>query len=120
MNQPEQHLYTGGDDYFLKRLIEAVNHADVINIAVSFIRSTGLVLLIEPLAEALTRGAEIKIITGDYLQITEPQALRMLMLLKDEGAEIRIFESNNVRSFHMKAYIFTNIKMSVIPTQAYF
>lgn len=112
MTLPKQHLYTGGNDYFLKRLVEAVNHADVIHIAVSFIRSTGLVLLIEPLAEALSRGAVIKIVTGDYLQITEPQALRMLMLLQDEGADVRIFESRNSQSFHMKAYIFTNPKTS--------
>ncbi len=103
-----QHLYTGGDDYFLERLIVAINQAKKIQIAVSFIRSTGLILLSGPLTEALERGTDIKIVTGDYLQITEPQALRMLMLLKDQGADVRIFESNNVRSFHMKAYIFAN------------
>lgn len=110
MKQAEQHLYTGGDDYFLKRLIEAINHAENIRIAVSFIRSTGLMLLSGPLSEALSRGVDIRIVTGDYLQITEPQALRTLMLLKDEGADVRIFESQNSHSFHMKAYIFINPK----------
>ena len=109
-NLPGQNLFTGGNDYFLRRLIEAINHSDIIHIAVSFIRSTGLVLILEQLAEALERGAQVRLLTGDYLQITEPQALRMLMLLKDEGADIRIYESKNVRSFHMKAYIFNNSK----------
>ena len=45
------------------------------------------------------------------MQITDPGALRYLLLLKEptndqQGADVRIFESKH-KSFHMKAYIFT-------------
>ncbi|NCC39470.1 MAG: helicase, partial [Gammaproteobacteria bacterium] len=39
-----------------------------------------------------------------YLDVTEPQALRRLMLLAERGADIRVFESAD-QSFHLKAYI---------------
>jgi superfamily II DNA or RNA helicase/SOS-response transcriptional repressor LexA len=38
--------------------------------------------------------------------ITQPRALRQLMLLSGRGAEIKVFESKSTQSFHMKAYIF--------------
>lgn len=105
---PEQHLYTGGQNsHFLPGLLSAINYATHIDITTAFIRQTGLILLSQALEEALERGAEIRILTGDYLSITDPTALRTLMLLKERGASVRIFESNNAQSFHMKAYIFT-------------
>lgn len=66
----------------------------------------GLRLLEPSLQDALDRNISIRIVTGDYLNITDVQALRKLMLLKDKGANVRIFESKG-ESFHMKAYIFT-------------
>ena len=110
MEQATQHLITGGDDPFLSRLLAAINRATKIDIAVAFIRSTGLILLQDAFFEALARGAQLRILTGDYLQITEPQALRQLMLIHEEGADVRIFECNDKQSFHMKAYIFTRFE----------
>ena len=105
------HLTTGGDDPFLPKLIAAINSASHFDIAVAFIRSTGLVLLHDALLDALQREpkkVQLRIITGDYLCITEPRALRRLMLLQELGAEIKIFESKGKTSFHMKAYLFTH------------
>ena len=108
----QSHLTTGGDDPFLPKLISAINSASHIDIAVAFIRSTGLVLLHEALSDALQRTGEkkvkLRIITGDYLYITEPRALRRLIVLQELGAEIKIFESQGNKSFHMKAYVFTH------------
>jgi len=112
MEQANQHLFTGGDDPFLPRLLSAINRASRIDIAVAFIRSTGLILLQDAFSEALTRGAQVRILTGDYLQITEPQALRQLMLFRNQGADVRIFECNDKKSFHMKAYLFTGFEGS--------
>jgi len=103
---PKQHLTVGGDDPFLPSLLAAINHADRINITSAFIRLTGLRLIQEALLDALKRGSEIRILTGDYLSITDPNALSYLMLLKQAGAQVRVFESGGLQSFHMKAYLF--------------
>ncbi len=104
--QQRQHLITGDTDPFLPHLIAAINKASQIDITVGFIRVTGLRLLEPPLQDALERNISIRIVTGDYLNITDVPALRRLMLLKNKGANVRIFESKG-KSFHMKAYIFT-------------
>ncbi len=105
--QSIQHLVTGDTDPFLPHLIQAINQAKEIDITVSFIRATGFRLLEASLQEALMHQVKIRILTGDYLNITDVHALRSLMLLKERGADIRIFESKG-KSFHMKAYVFIN------------
>ncbi|MCJ8270594.1 MAG: DEAD/DEAH box helicase family protein, partial [Psychrosphaera sp.] len=60
----------------------------------------------EVLADALRRKAKINLLTGDYLYFTSPAALRLLLMLKEQGADVRIFESGQKQSFHMKAYLF--------------
>ena len=110
---PKVDLYTGGENsQFLPGLLSAINYATHIDITTAFIRQTGLMLIIEALEEALERKVEIRILTGDYLSITDPAALRTLMLLKERGAKVRIFESKNMQSFHMKAYIFAKKEFS--------
>ena len=101
-----QHLITGGEDHFLPKLIADINSAKKINITVSFIRQSGLSLLKNALLDACNRNIEVRILTGDYLNITEPVALRNLLLLQESGADVRVYETKGVHSFHMKAYIF--------------
>ncbi|GEA50052.1 DEAD/DEAH box helicase [Vibrio inusitatus NBRC 102082] len=107
----EDLLTTGGDDQLLEQLLYAINHANEIDIAVSFIRDSGLRLLLPALQEALERSIndnyflKIRILTSDYLGITEPIALRALMALVSAKVEIKVFETKN-HSFHMKSYIF--------------
>ena len=45
--------------------------------------------------------------TSDYLDVTDPAALRLLMLLQEQGAQVRVFEAAG-SSFHMKAYLFAH------------
>lgn len=97
---------TGDNDPLLPKLVHAINHASEIEITVSFIQPSGLVLLFDALYEALQNGASLKLLTSDYLDITHPKALRELVSLADRGAEIRIYETQNNQSFHMKSYIF--------------
>jgi len=101
-----QHLITGDEDHLLPKLIADINLANKINITVSFIRQSGLRLILDALRDACNRNVEVRVLTGDYLNITEPVALRNLLLLQEAGADVRIFETNGVQSFHMKAYIF--------------
>ncbi|KAA1189113.1 DUF3427 domain-containing protein [Pseudohalioglobus sediminis] len=104
---PDTALTVGGDNPFLPSLLEAINHADDIAIATAFIRMTGVRLIQGALEDALERGARVRVLTGDYLGVTDPQALRYLMLLHEQGAEVKVFESRGKTSFHMKAYLFT-------------
>jgi superfamily II DNA or RNA helicase len=106
----------GHEDPFLPHLCAAIHAATEIDMAVAFIMQTGLRLLIPDLTESLKRSsteedsigsqaARIRILTSDYLDVTDPAALRQLMLLAELGADVRVYESAG-NSFHMKAYIF--------------
>lgn len=106
-------LITGGQNNpFLPSLLSGIRNAAEIDLAVAFIKATGLRLLfadlkeaIEPSEESQRPPARLRIITSDYLDVTDPEALRTLMLLQERGAQVRIYESAG-SSFHMKAYIF--------------
>jgi len=99
-------LTTGQEDLtLLDQLNHAINLATEIEISVSFIQSSGLKCLLPALEEAVERHVSIKILTSDYLYITDPIALRMLKSIMREKVDIRVFETKQ-RSFHMKAYIF--------------
>jgi superfamily II DNA or RNA helicase/SOS-response transcriptional repressor LexA len=100
-------LTSGGlDDPFLPKLQQAINRATSIEISVSFIQQSGLLLIFDALSDALERNASISIVTSDYLLITDPVALRHLMILQSRGAKTKIFTCKNHQSFHMKTYIF--------------
>lgn len=90
-----------------KQLIEEIttkiDKASTVYILVSFSMRTGVKLLTPALKKAAERGADIKICTGDYLYVTQPEALRMLMQI-DERIEIRLWRSEG-KSFHPKAYL---------------
>ena len=103
----QDHLTTGGDDHFLHQLKAAINHADRIDLAVSFIKLSGLNFIHPALVDAIEAGVKVRILTGDYLQITDPQSLNKLMLLKEKGAELKVFESGQ-QSFHPKVYLFVS------------
>ena len=104
----------GKDDPLLPKLIQAINHADEIEITVSFIQPSGINLLLPALLDALKNNASIKILTSNYLTITHPQALRQLMLLKERGAQTKIFTCHAGKSFHMKSYIFVKTQQDKI------
>ncbi|MFA9556731.1 DEAD/DEAH box helicase family protein [Evansella sp. AB-rgal1] len=83
---------------------EAMGQASSIYILTSFIMKSGVEVLLQPLKAALNRGAEVKICTGDYLFVTQPDALTLLAEL-DDRLEVRLLHSNG-KSFHPKAYMF--------------
>jgi superfamily II DNA or RNA helicase/HKD family nuclease len=105
-------IITGEREHpFLPQLQTAMAHADEVDLAVAFIKTTGLRLLLPDLHAVLDRNdartgrsARLRILTSDYLDVTDPDALRLLMLLQERGAQTRIFEATDV-SFHLKAYL---------------
>jgi superfamily II DNA or RNA helicase/HKD family nuclease len=106
-------LVTGGDNPFLPHLCKAISQATEIDFAVAFIKATGLRLLLPDLHDALAAqeasthaSARLRVLTSDYLDVTDPDALRLLLLLQEQGAQVRVYEAAN-SSFHLKAYLFT-------------
>jgi hypothetical protein len=72
-----------------------MSRATEVDLAVAFIKTTGLRLLLPDL-QAATREQgrpqpSVRVLTSDYLDITDPEALRLLLLLQEQGAEVRVF-----------------------------
>ncbi|MDP4552960.1 DEAD/DEAH box helicase family protein [Alkalihalobacillus macyae] len=87
----------------IDHLVPEIESADSIYILTSFVMKSGVELLYQHLESALARGKIVKLCAGDYLFVTQPEALERLLELK--GIELRLFQSNG-RSFHPKAYLF--------------
>ncbi|ACN17035.1 HsdR3 [Desulforapulum autotrophicum HRM2] len=103
----QSYLISGGTaDPLLPHLLQAIDKATAIQMAVSFTRMSGLRLISSALEEALARKVPFEFLTSDYLDVTEPAALRRLMLLHEAGADVRIHACHNGGAFHTKAYIF--------------
>jgi len=81
---------------------------DRIDLVVSFIMGSGLTVIADHLRDALDRGAEVRILTTDYMHITDHLALARLIDLGDDypaSITTRIFRDPST-SFHPKSYIF--------------
>ena len=114
-HSPTAKLITGQPEHpFLPQLCASIAKADEIDLTVAFIKTSGLRLLLPDLQAALVpgdggtrRAARVRIVTSDYLDVTDPDALRLLILLQELGAQVRVFETKG-SSFHMKAYLFAH------------
>jgi superfamily II DNA or RNA helicase/diadenosine tetraphosphate (Ap4A) HIT family hydrolase/HKD family nuclease len=82
---------------------------DRIDLLVSFVKRSGLGLIAHRIDEALARGVHIRLLTTDYLCITDAAALGFFLDRISEAPpgrlEARVF-SDPATSFHPKAYIF--------------
>ncbi len=99
-----QKLVTGGKDPFLPHLLLQLNRATQCDIAVAFLLDSGARLLIEHLRDFLDRGGQARIVVGDYLDVTEPVALRRFNDLTGDF-DLRVYQTSD-RPFHLKTYIF--------------
>ncbi|WP_286228511.1 DEAD/DEAH box helicase family protein [Neobacillus mesonae] len=95
-----------------EHLIEKMESASTICVLTSFVMKSGVQFIAEALKKAAQNGADIKICTGDYLYITQPDALEALLSI-DDMIEIRMWKSNGT-SFHPKAYMFKNNEQDVL------
>lgn len=96
---------TGDTNYLLPRLKESFKKAVSIDIIVAFLMESGVKLLKEELKEVVNKNIPIRILTGNYLNITQPQALYMLKNIMGDKVDLRFYNIPN-KSFHPKAYIF--------------
>ena len=97
---PDENLDDYINDFILK--------SSEIKIAVSFFFNSGLNLFLENL-QNFKNKKKISIITSNYLNSTEPDALKTLLSLKKQGANIYVYDSEkSKKGFHLKCYAFKN------------
>jgi superfamily II DNA or RNA helicase/diadenosine tetraphosphate (Ap4A) HIT family hydrolase/SOS-response transcriptional repressor LexA len=112
-------LVTGGrEDPFLAHILPLVAEAEDIGIISAFVQESGLSVLRDSLWSAMQREtqerrAKVRLITGDYLGITQVTALEQLldwMASSGEAFEARIVETARLppgsTSFHPKSWVF--------------
>lgn len=115
----------GTEDPFLDHLAPLFARATDIAILAAFVQESGIDQLERPIFAALDRGARIRLITGDYLHITQATALADLVdwasgnavLAESErprgSFEARVVEVETLagesRSFHPKSWRFEGI-----------
>lgn len=87
------------------QLLKSFQKAESVDIIVSFLMESGVNMLIKHLGNALKRGAKIRILTGNYLGITQPSALYQIKRKLGNQIDLRFYNEKN-RSFHPKSYIF--------------
>jgi len=106
-------LITGGTkDPLLPELKHHLAGSRAADFAVAFTLRSGLDLLHPHLQDLLDREGQLRIITGDYLDATDPDALLRLLDLRGR-VECRVFQTYGAlrtdgfaQTFHPKAYLF--------------
>ncbi len=104
-------LTTGEGNPLLAQLEGDLAGARALDIAVAFVMPTGVERLYPHFEDLLARGGRLRLLTGDYLDISDPDALLKLAdlsaLYGTESCVLRVFESRG-RSFHPKAYVLSH------------
>lgn len=89
----------------LSSLEDELSSCDEFCISVAFITMGGLTPLLQVLKELEQRGVKGKVLTTDYLNFSEPAALKKLNSLSN--IEIKMYMTGEAREgFHTKGYIF--------------
>jgi superfamily II DNA or RNA helicase/diadenosine tetraphosphate (Ap4A) HIT family hydrolase/HKD family nuclease len=107
---------------FYRSLAPLLARATRVDILAAFVQDSGLTLIEPAVRDALSRGAQIRVLTGDYLDITQADALRRLLdwvaathaargadaadlaIAGDLQARVMLTERLGGRSFHPKAW----------------
>ena len=106
-------LVTNSEEPLAEHLTQDLQRAQRVDLAVSFLQPSGLTQLLPHLEDLLIqRRGSCRLVTGDYLDITHPDALEQLLNLAqqtDGRLKLRVYQSTTARrGFHPKAYLFTN------------
>ena len=97
----------------LNSIKDELTQCDEFFISVAFITKGGLTPLLQDLLELEARGIKGKIITTDYLNFTEPEAIKKLNSFSN--IEVKMYLQEN-EGFHTKGYIFrkNNIYKAIV------
>ncbi len=111
---PGSDLHPTRDGRFYQEFSQRLQDPSFTNfdLIVAFVMASGVKLINPHLIEALERGVEIRLLTTDYLLVSDPGALGMLLdiSLRNEypgSLEVRVFSGGST-SFHPKGYIFSS------------
>ena len=95
----------------LPAFLNALSQGTQLDIAVAFVTEAGLGKVESHFRDLVDPGGRhgvMRFLTGDYLDVTEPRALRRLLDFSEEygeRADIRVFETSRRLGFHPKAYL---------------
>ena len=85
---------------------------DRLDVAVAFATPRGVEVVSSALADGLEGGLRVRLLTSDYLDVTEPDALKRLLDLaaapRAGRLELRAVETAGARGFHAKSYLFSS------------
>lgn len=91
---------------FLSTLKENLSTCTEFKICVSFVRISGVQLLMDLLQELNAKGVKGQILASTYMNVSQPHALEMLNSF--DNIELKIFTSTHDQGFHAKGYLFLN------------
>ncbi len=118
---PEPYALVDGQDRLLRDdLLRCLRDPrfDRVDLLVSFVMKSGLEQVHGGLLDALDRGARVRVLTTDYLTVTDADALARLLDLAEvrpEAVATRVFH-DPATSFHPKAYLFSSADGTVAAT----
>lgn len=95
-------LITGPEDALLHHLRPHIDAATSVDAAIAFAMRSGVELLHPHLEELLERGGRLRLLVGDYMGASDPEALRRLLDLP-AGPELMGFSSGP--AFHPKSWL---------------
>jgi len=85
----------------LSSIIHELENCDQFFISVAFVTTSGIATIINTLQEIEKRGVKGKVLVSQYLNFTQPEALKRLSQFKN--IDLRIATTGNA---HAKGYIF--------------
>lgn len=106
MSTPNQLITNEINKNFLSTLKENLSTCTEFKICVSFVRISGVQLLMDLLQELNVKGVKGQILASTYMNVTQPHALEMLNSF--DNIELKIFTSTHDQGFHAKGYLFLN------------
>ena len=86
----------------LTSLLKELDSCTSFEFSVAFITTGGLGMLLQGLLNAQQRGVKGKVLTSDYLNFTDPDAIEHLMT-EFPNIEVRVYTE---KAFHAKGYLF--------------
>ncbi len=95
--------------YLVYQLKFSIAQAKQTDIIVSFLMESGVRILLNDLKAALYRGVQIRILTGNYLGITQPSAL--FLLKKELGDKVELVR---ILLNDLKAALYRGVQIRIL------